>query len=320
MRRLGFLLILALGCGSSDTGGDDTPGGADAAPSIPATDDAAPRDDAAVPAAGTFEGDPEQDGPLSLTETAVSIPGPAGMIAATLYLPAGDGPFPLVVVMHGFTASHTLYASYSRHFASWGYAALGIDFTDDAAHEQNAKEAMAAIDWALDNAPIDAAKIATAGHSLGGKIAFFAAVLDPRIKAVIGWDPVDSGGPPCFIDPMGCHRWSVAPNSFEGDEGMMQDLQVATLIFAAPSGAFNPEEHHARRFWEGTKAPGLFVYFTSGDHLRWPNSEPEKRITTRTQIAWLARHFSRLDGVEPYLSGEIIQADVVAGTISILSK
>jgi pimeloyl-ACP methyl ester carboxylesterase len=227
--------------------------------------------------------------------------------------------------MHGFLLSHPDYAVFSRHLASWGFVAVGIDFGDDGDQMRDAQEAIATIDWALGpgtplSGAVDPARIATAGHSLGGKVAFFAAVLDPRIKAVVGWDPVDSGGPPCFVDPNGCHKWSIAPNSYNGDVGMMDGLHVAALVFGAPPGAFNPEEHNAKRFWEGTKAPGLFVVFPKGDHLRWPNGDPEQRITKRTQLAWLLHHLNGVGGVDDYLTGAVMQQDIVAGRVAVVAK
>ncbi len=325
MKRFSLLVLVPALAGAGQCGG----GSADLV-------DAGPRPDAdpAAPDSGPpFTGDPAADGPFQVYEQGVTIPGPLGNITATVYAPShdgatvatADGPFPLVVVMHGFTASHPVYAPFSRHFATWGFLAVGIDFTDDGDHEDDAREAMAAIDWAtapgtLVGAAVDPTRIATAGHSLGGKIAFFAAVLDPRVRVVIGWDPVDSGGPPCFIDPNACQQWSIAPNSYAGDTGMMDGLHVATLIFGAPVGAFNPEEHHAKRFWEGTTSPGLFVLFPSGDHLRWPSGDPEQRVTKRTQVAWLLQYFNGMSDLEPYFEGAVMQADVLTGKVAVVAK
>lgn len=338
-RLLNALVVaLAIGACGGDGGADPADSGASAIDATSSFDadpvgaiDAASGADAAGQA---FEGDPEGDGPYTVFEQAVTIPGPAADISGTVYAPSTDGgatvhsadaPYPLVIVMHGFTSSHTQYANFSRHLATWGFIAIGIDFTDDGAHDQDAAEASAAIDFAGANgspveAVVDLERVATAGHSLGGKIAFFTAVLDDRVDTVIGWDPVDAGGPPCFIDPEGCHAWSVAPNSFDGDEGMMADLDIPILIFAAPSGAFNPEEHHARRFWEGASSPAQWIYFPAGGHLNWPSAALEERITKRTQIAWLARHLSGMTGVEPLLSGDVIGVDVTAGDIEVEYK
>jgi hypothetical protein len=345
MQRLAFMLGLGLlggvgQCGDPggtpdggpdptiDAAGADGPVLADASAGEPDADPGAP--DAGVP----FEGDPGADGPFAVYEQKVIVPFTAADVVATLYAPSkdggatvatADGPFALVIVMHGFTTSHTAYAALSRHLATWGFVAVGIDFGDDGDHMRDALEAKATIDWALGpgtavSGAVDGARIATAGHSLGGKIAFFTAVLDPRVRAVIGWDPVDAGGPPCFIDPNACNKWSIAPNSFAGDVGMMHNLQVATLVFAAPPGAFNPEEHNAKRFWEGTKAPGLWVLFPGGDHLRWPNGDPEQRISKRTGVAWLMHHLNGRSGLDPYFDGAVMQIDVVAGKVAVARK
>jgi hypothetical protein len=276
-----------------------------------------------------FVGDPEGHGRFVVFEQSVAVSGPAGAMDATIYAPSADGaapaaggPFPLVVVMPGFTASHPMYAAFSRHLATWGLVVLGIDFTADAEHEQCARETVAAIDWALGaDSPVasvlDRERIAAAGHSLGGKIAFFAAVLDHRISVVIGWDPVDSGGPPCFIDPNGCNRWSIAPNSFSGDRGRMDELNAAVLIFGAPPSIFSPAEHNAERFWEGTRHPGLFVRFPRGGHLNWPNGNPEQRITKRTQVAWLMRHLVGHSDLERFFSGEVMRTDMESGAVEV---
>jgi pimeloyl-ACP methyl ester carboxylesterase len=229
---------------------------------------------------------------------------------------------PLVVLSSGFGLTHRAYASFSRHLASWGVAVVGVDFSSPANHEQDALEVIATIDWALgESGPladlVDPARIATAGHSLGGKVALYAAAIDARIAAVVAWDPVDNGGPPCFIDPAGCNRWSVAPNSFAGDRGMMTGIRAAVLLFGAPVGLFSPEEHHVARFWEGLTADGMLVFFPEGDHLNWPAGDPEERISKRTQLAWLLSHLAGARGLERFLRGDVLQGDVDRGVIEV---
>ncbi len=330
-------MCLLVACGDSATpggGDDDAPAGVDASTPAPSADASPPPPTPdATPEPPEFTGDPEQDGSFAVFEQSVSIPGPVGNLDATVYAPSSDGgttiatadgPFPVVIVMPAFTTPHTNYAVFARHLATWGFLCVGFDFTEDGEHEQSANEAIATIDWALSD-PLtadaaDSTRIATAGHSLGGKISFFTAVLDSRVTAVVGWDPVDSGGPPCFIDPDGCHRWSIAPNGYDGDEGRMDEIDAAILIFAAPSGAFNPTEHHAERFWEGAESPAMYVMFPNGGHLNWPNGNPEQRISKRTHTAWLLRHLYGMSGLEPFLTGEAMQADVVAGRVSVAQK
>jgi pimeloyl-ACP methyl ester carboxylesterase len=227
------------------------------------------------------------------------------------------------VLLPGYGSQHAHYAVFARHLASWGLATVGVDTSDQADHERSAREVSAVLDWAASGplaAQLDASRIAVAGHSLGGKIAFFAAAIDPRVRAVIAWDPVDAGGPPCWLAPRDCHRWSVAPNSFPGDTGMMQQLRAASLIFSAPVGWANPREHHAERFWEGAPAPALWVHFPHGEHGRWPHGVPEQRISRRTQVAWLMHHLLGLPGMESYVTGEFMEEDVRRGLVTVAMR
>lgn len=281
---------------------------------------------AAPSSARPFTGDPGEKGQFQVVRKALSLTGPAGPLRATLFSPKGyaGGKQHLVIVLHGFGVNHNFYDDYSSHLASQGFIALGLDFSDAAKHEQNALEVVAAIDWAFSPASGLAGtlhpRVATAGHSLGGKIAFYAATLDQRIGTVIGWDPVDSGGPPCFIDKDQCNQWSVAPHSFDGDKGMMDQIRVRVLIFAAPVSMFNPEEHHARRFWEGAAVGSLYVYFPGGSHMNWPGGRLEAPITKRIHTAWLLHHLAGRTGLDPFLDGDVLAKDIAAGSIEVQRK
>ncbi len=324
--------------GSPDTGAPSAPQGPRAEP--PATDEP----DASVdppPPPPVLEGDPAVRGSYAVLEQEASIDLPDDELEAfqaTLYLPSTDEgksaasldhEAPLLVLMPGFTRKHGDYKKLSQHFASWGFVVLGLSFLEEGKHDKDVAQALAAIDWALGaespiSALIDPEAIVTTGHSLGGKIAFYAAALDPRVKVVVGWDPVDSGGAPCWIPVAGraCNDWSVAPNSFEGDEGMMGSIQAAQLVFHAPPGLFNPEAHNSLRFWEGTKSPAQLVKIPDASHLDWGVAENGKwdTLTARTQLAFMLKHLYGTTGTEPYLDGEVIAQDVAAGTVVIELK
>jgi hypothetical protein len=287
-----------------------------------------------------FEGDPSELGPHAAAKLDVTIDAPDDDLAAfgaTVWGPSLDGgqslgvvgKAPLMLLMPGFTRKHGNYENLANRFASWGFVVLGLSFLDEAKHDQNTAQAMAAIDFAIDPAGplaglLDGQKIAVAGHSLGGKIAFMTAASDPRVKVVVGWDPVDSGGAPCWVPVAGkdCHKWSVAPNSFEGDEGMMGTIQAAQLIFHAPPGLFNPEAHNSLRFWEGTQAPAELVKIPDASHLDWGVAEQGKWdvLTVRTQVPFMLKHLYGATGTEPFLTGAVMQADVSAGTVALEVK
>jgi pimeloyl-ACP methyl ester carboxylesterase len=264
-----------------------------------------------------FTGDPSGDGPNVVTTTDTEIEGPTEPLVATTWAPSA--PVGNVVMMPGFLATHDMYAPFAAHLASWGWRVVGFTFsangmTDPADHEADAREAMAVIDT-LDSGPV-----VTMGHSKGGKIAVLTAIRDARVDAVVAWDPVDAGGAPCAIDPEHCHDFSVAPNGYEGDVGEMSGLTVPFLLFGAPAGMANPEEHNADRFWEGAQSPATYVHFEAGTHTDWIGENDTSAITRRTEVPWLARELLGASGTEPWLTGEVIQADVDAGMITVESR
>lgn len=246
-----------------------------------------------LPRRSAFAGDPAEPGTFVVLQERFGVPRPdgdTGASNATVYIPALDertpapGPFPLVLVMPGFGASHTGYLAYSTLFASHGFVVLGLD-TDDGGfvlesdHELEARRVLAAIDWMLGESAmaerIDATKIAAAGHSKGGKVAFWAAALDPRIDLVIGWDPSNAGGAPCFIDPERCNAQPAAPNcntpDGEGQEarsGVLHLMHAESLILGvAPDPLTNPDPaHNALNFYRGAPSPTTYVGLAGG-HL-----------------------------------------------------
>jgi len=251
------------------------------------------------------------DGTRSYADTSVSIT--AGTLPATAYVPNSAGPYPLVVVLPGFQANRTLYATFLDHFASWGFVAVGIDTRSDAftaSHDKEALELSQSIDWLLTQAPfkdrIDASKIVVAGHSKGGKVAFFAAALDPRIDIVIGWDPVNSGGPPCFVDPMACNRLPVAPNCPAMNSGVEHLMHAETLVIGAPPDPLvAPDPHHnCIHFYRGAPSPAWLAVLNVG-HVAWAanNDAEDIRITKRIQLALLLTRFYGATGLASNLPG-----------------
>ena len=267
------------------------PGG-DAGASVdaaPATVDA--------PVSGT---DPAGDGPSAVTTTTASIPGNGAgrTLAATVYAPQGAGPHPLVVMSPGFQMQRTQYASYGKHLATWGFVVVLTDYAESGFsidHARIAADVPKVIDWALaqQTLAVDGQRIATAGHSLGGKISVFAATLDPRIKAVVAWDPVDSNNP------------SVAPEK-------MASLTAAIAVVGETtnaSGGFMPCAPMAdnfQSFYAAARPPALAMTINGADHMDWVDdpscgvcgfctagSAPNERAraaSRRLDVAWLRRH------------------------------
>lgn len=280
-----------------------------------------------LPNSEPFSGTPSDPGAYRFSTAAASVPiqarsvqaagqtisVTAGSLNATAYIPSGAGPFPLVLVLAGFQASYSSYATFSEHFASHGFAVLGVDTRSDAtlaSHDKEAVEVVQTIDFALSAGgpfagTVDPTKIVVAGHSKGGKVAFYAAALDPRIDFVIGWDPVNAGGGPCAFDP-NCNNLPVAPNCAAKSAGIEHFMRAQSLVIGAPPDPlFNPEPtHNAENFYRGAPSPAWFVRLDAA-HTDWVEQLGDAeviRITKAVQVSLLLarlRHVTGLEGFEP---------------------
>ncbi len=258
--------------------------------------DTATHGDATADAAGSGSGtDPASNGPLAVTTTVVSIPGTGSdIVPATVYAPTGGAsPRPLVVISPGFQLARTQYASYAQHLATWGFVVVLTDYADQsifADHQTMANDVGKVIDWALAQSAlaVDATKIATAGHSLGGDISVLAAVGDARITAVVGWDPVD-GSSPAVIGEM-THLTAAIAVAGETTDG---------------SGAFAcaPTADDYAAFYAASPSPALAITIAGASHMNWVDdpgcavcglctagtADPDAvhAITRRLNVAWL---------------------------------
>ncbi|MCC6217723.1 MAG: hypothetical protein IT376_22890 [Polyangiaceae bacterium] len=283
-----------------------------------------------VPDGGSLPADPLANGPFAIDEQPVDWPRPpgeGGTLPGTIYAPkldgtaASGGPFPLVLVMPGFGATYPDYAKYSRQIASHGFVVLGLNTAEGAItagaadHEQEARRAIAAMGWMLSQGPlasrIDATKIAMAGHSKGGKVAFWAAALDVRVDLVIGWDPSNAGGPPCFIDPAGCNANPVAPNCNTPGSGVLHLMHAETFIVGVRPDTMNPEAaHNALNFYRGAPGPATYLQakgshagFAAGGLAGALGDEKLQALALRATTGHLLRRFRGVAVAAGYLPG-----------------
>ena len=255
-------------------------------------------------------------------------------IAAGIYAPSedggttmGNGPFGLIVLMPGFGARYPLYAAYAESLAACGSIVVGMNFNVplgfDGKNDVLVRQTLTVIDFALDPAGplgdrVDGTRIATAGHSQGGKIAFFAAALDHRIRVVMAMDPANGGGPPCFIAPRACNAYPVAPNPETGATGVLDQVRAASLILRAEPCLVNPDAHlNAKLFFYGSDGhgthavppPALYLDLGNAGHVSWlPQVNPEvSGLTQRAMAIWTFAYFNDASA-DPYVIGEMIRA------------
>ena len=105
-----------------------------------------------------------------------------------IYLPAsGDGPFPILLLIHGGGGDKRDLDHWARHFAEHGYAAVSINYRDINQFDyplpvQDAFCALAWIHAKADEYGFDPRRIVALGHSAGGTLtALLGTVDDPNL-------------------------------------------------------------------------------------------------------------------------------------------
>lgn len=303
-----------------------------------------------VPVGDAFEGDPLEAGAFQVVSADFEVDNPDSSlnpIPLTIYGPSedgasvADGKHPLVMVMPGYgkgfgiqlSGLYPTYEFYIKHLVSHGFVVVGMNFiaggigvplvTTESlgahfltAQEKNVDEVRAVMDFVLGESPtkaqIDDSKIAIAGHSQGGKVAFMTAAADPRIDLVIGWDPQNAGGgTPCAGAPDTCNRLPVAPicpdpeDPTTGDPGKLFEMRAESLVFAARDSGAMPDTHQwAENFYRGAASPAHMLLFPSASHENWSDGDnPVAQTTMRAQAALLMTRFLGATGLTPYLPG-----------------
>ncbi len=135
-------------------------------------------------------------------------------ISATWHVPNGEGPFPLLILNHGYFPPQTYTNGYGfgreqKYFARQGYAVLHIDYRGYAYSEKDPEaltgrrlsytgysaDAVNAIK-AIESARlpfIDFSRVGMFGHSMGGAVTINAALAAPDlIDAAVVWGPVSA--------------------------------------------------------------------------------------------------------------------------------
>jgi uncharacterized protein len=222
MRRLAILVgtvLLLAGCaGGGGTGATATPS---ARPTPRPTATAAPTPTPPpLPAYAvrSLRARPYPGGPLSIGAQISSGPGytkhemrwPSGgqTMTGTISLPDGPGPFPVVVVNHGYIPTSRYWVGQdsgifgdpmaSRGFISvapdWpGYAGSGPappDLPSIVGELVTMLDLVSSVGSSLHQADIK--RLACVGHSNGGGICMLAMVVDPRFKAIVLHGPISS--------------------------------------------------------------------------------------------------------------------------------
>lgn len=218
------------------------------------------------------------------TQYEVTYRGDGLTISGRLAVPEGEGPFPAIVLAHGYIDPDYYVNGQGmtrerEWFASRGYVTLHVDYRDHAGssdtrlgeldlrmgYTEDVINAVRALRrW---DGPVDDERVAVGGRSMGGGVVYNVLTAQPGlVDAGVVWAPVSSDA----VDNY--ERW-IAPDPAR--EGIADEI---VRRYGAPRA--NPE------FWEGISArtyfeeitePVLIHHGTSDDTcpIRW------SRATTR---------------------------------------
>jgi dienelactone hydrolase len=351
---LAALLTQLLHCGMSEVGKVDPASAID--PTTPsAVGDVPKANDAAAPpaspdaSAAPSPHDPAKDGPYAVQEldATAHVAETTDDVPIHCAFPVSgptSGPFPVVVLAHGFQLPASQYYGYVKRLASFGYVALTADYPAGLLSKSNIKDAddlSGALDWALAAPELagkaDATKAGVMGHSRGGKDAVLVAVRDPRFKAVLGLDPVDAKS------PLGCDATTECPDASEA----AAKLAIPTAFLGETTDATGgilgnscaPEADNFTTFYAKAGKPSLEVTIVGANHMSFLDDPGSCGITCSAcneataadadvrdlayamTVAFFERYLRGVTAEDAYLTGAQAQSRyVTTGLAKIQSK
>jgi pimeloyl-ACP methyl ester carboxylesterase len=128
------------------------------------------------------------------TTTTISVTVQGRSFMVDRYLPAGNGPFPVVGLGHGFSLSKDNVRGLAQALQADGVAVVAPQLTGGLSvdHSLNGDVLNAAINAVIMSGQGDMANVGVGGHSAGGLAAWLAASRRSTVRAVMLFDPVDN--------------------------------------------------------------------------------------------------------------------------------
>ena len=275
--------------------------------------------------------DPGTSGPCTTSSQVVQV---KGTLTTTVYYPINCGtwasaPYPGIAFAHGFsmfglTDGMADNAGNGQHLASWGYVTAIPRLPDDVeTRVTNLREVLTYLETQT-AAPgsflyqkVDAARLATAGHSLGGSTALATAARDARVKAVVGLDPVNHGGAPGQTQEV----WNAAAEA--------PLISVPASVLGSPGSSCNDNADYAEiySFIGATHKASYLLTGVSHCVFAIPGNQfctftcsgavdaAKQLLVKRYMTAWLNYYVLYKTGDYTYLYGTQSDADVNAGLI-----
>lgn len=195
-------------------------------------------------------------------------------ISGRLAVPEGEGPFPAIVLAHGYIdpAIYTIGRGMTRErawFADNGWIALHVDYRNHGGSDRDpdadlelrlgyTEDVISAVHalrgW---DGPIDGERMAIGGRSMGGGVVYNALVVRPGlVDAGVVWAPVSSDTVDNF------ERW-IRPDP--GREGIAREIIAAYGDPTDPGAADFWAEVSPRTFFDRITEPVMIHHGTNDD-------------------------------------------------------
>ena len=186
-----------------------------------------------------------------------------GWVTGLLTVPAGDGPFPTVVLLHGCAGPQQNHQDWAEIFASWGYASFRIDSfgprdiaeicTDIRRAVPRVADVNGAMDYLKTQSVIDHEKIAVMGFSHGANVTLLVAgdpgSLAPRhkpaLKSAIALYPYcpttpQRFGPPLMILIGDADDWTPAdPCVTLAEDSVAADQPINLVVYEGATHSYD---------------------------------------------------------------------------------
>jgi pimeloyl-ACP methyl ester carboxylesterase len=204
----------------------------------------------------------------ALTTMRLSFDSHGVRVAAWLTPPAGDGPHPAVVLVHGLGATHGMVlAQYEQHFAANGIATLAFDYRHTGESggtprqritmRRHLQDVQAAHAYLSARPEIDPRRVGLWGTSLGAMHVLRAAATNPNVAAAVVQCPIVHG-PNAALSSGLAHALRLTP-------AITSDLVRAALrlprryvpIVGQPGSDAVVTVPGAEEGWNGTVSPGF---------------------------------------------------------------
>ena len=209
-----------------------------------------------------------------------------------LYLPAGAGPHPLVVMSHGFSAVKEMgLDDYAEVFRAAGLAVLVYDQRNLGASDGMPRQEIDpvaqrrdhghALTWACAQASLDATRIGLWGTSYSGGLAIITAALDRRVKCVVAQVPyLHALRTMDLVMPLAERR--DFERLLDAERRARAAGQPPTLTSVCSDDPARSPESPGRRSW------AYFNHYVAAGRATWPNAVTVRSLEHRLEYDALA--------------------------------